>query len=97
GMSPATATQATPAEDALAARIPAVLADEEATDDTPGRDPASVEPARPAAGAAATGGPTPAAGGSKLLRWAIWGAIVLAIAIFSRAKLRAGGSGPAAR
>ncbi|MFM8705982.1 MAG: hypothetical protein ACKOHG_19430 [Planctomycetia bacterium] len=97
GMSPATATQATPAEDALAARIPAVLADEEATDDTPGRDPASAEPARPAAGAAATGGPTPAAGGSKLLRWAIWGAIVLAIAIFSRAKLRAGGSGPAAR
>jgi hypothetical protein len=97
GMPPDAATQATPAEDALAARIPAVLADEEATDDTPGRDPAHVEPARPAAGAAATGGPTPAAGGSKMLRWAIWGVIVLVVAIFSRARLRAGGSGPVAR
>jgi hypothetical protein len=96
-MPPDAATQATPAEDALAARIPAVLADEEATDDTPGRDPAHVEPARPAAGAAATGGPTPAAGGSKMLRWAIWGVIVLVVAIFSRARLRAGGSGPVAR
>jgi hypothetical protein len=32
-----------------------------------------------------------------MLRWAIWGVIVLVVAIFSRARLRAGGSGPVAR
>ncbi|MFM8707218.1 MAG: hypothetical protein ACKOHK_03810, partial [Planctomycetia bacterium] len=81
----------TPAAPASAAGAPPA--------DAPAGAAAGWAPAAPAtaARAAATGGPTPAAGGSKLLRWAIWGAIVLAIAIFSRAKLRAGGSGPAAR
>lgn len=70
---------------ALAARIPAVLADEEATDDAPG-----IDPSRPAPAARPTT-PKPEAsapGGAPLFKWAIWAGLVLAIAAFARAKLR---------
>jgi hypothetical protein len=80
---------ATPEEMAVAARIPAVLADEEATDETPG-----IDPSRPAATAkAAPAEPRGASG----IRWAIWAAIVLAIGLCSRAALRAGGAGSLGR
>jgi hypothetical protein len=86
---PVTPPAATPEEMAVAARIPAVLADEEATDETPG-----IDPSRPAAATK----PAPAEPrGASGVRWAIWAAIVLAIGLFSRAALRAGGTGPSGR
>ena len=88
--------QAMPADQAIAMRIPAVLADDEATDDTPG-----IDPSRPAAArlpSAAPGIPaTPAGGRAKLVKWTVWTVIVLVIGLFSRAALRVGGSGPSAR
>ena len=80
---------------ALAARIPAVLADEEATDDAPG-----IDPSRPQASGPTVSGDTArqsANGSSKSLKWALWAAIVLVIALFSRSRLRAGGAGPVVR
>jgi hypothetical protein len=80
------------AEMAIAARIPTVLADEEATDDAPGIDPSSTQAANRTSSTAST--PSSAAarppenGGSKIVKWAIWAAIVLLIAIFSRSRLR---------
>jgi hypothetical protein len=77
------------AEMAIAAKIPAVLADEEATDDAPGIDPSRPEPASrthsPPSPAAAR---PPANSGSKTVQWAIWAAVVLLIAVFSRSRLR---------
>ena len=79
------------AEKAIAAKIPAVLADEEATDDAPG-----IDPSKPEAASRTPSSPSPAAarppanGGSKIVKWAIWAAIVLIIALFSRSRLRAG-------
>ena len=79
-------------EAAIAARIPAVLADEEATDDAPGIDPSRPTTARPAAAS-----PAPAAHSSTVVKWAIWAVIVLLIALFSRSRLRAGAAGPSVR
>jgi hypothetical protein len=82
------------ASGALAARIPAVLADEEATDDAPGIDPSRpAPPARPSDQKA----PRAAPGGASLLKWAIWAGLVLAIALFARAKLRPIGGAAARR
>jgi hypothetical protein len=85
-------TEAVEDEAAIAARIPAVLADEEATDDAPGIDPSRPTTARPAAAS-----PTPAARSSTVVKWAIWAVIVLLIALFSRSRLRAGAAGPSVR
>ena len=92
---PATAP-APAAEAAIASRIPAVLADEEATDDAPGIDPsmpgtAARAPNAPVAAGPATGVKTP------LWKWALWAALVLLIAIFARTGLRSGGTGPSVR
>ena len=89
-------TPATAAEAAIASRIPAVLADEEATDDAPGIDPsmpgtAARVPNAPVAAGPATGVKTP------LWKWALWAALVLVIAIFARTGLRSGGAGPSVR
>jgi hypothetical protein len=86
---------------AIAARIPAVLADEEATDDAPGTDPsrpeaASRTPSPPSPPSPAAAGPE-AKGKSKIVTWVIWAAVVLLIAIFSRSRLRAAGAGPSVR
>jgi hypothetical protein len=79
----------------LAARIPAVLGDEDATDDAPGVDPSRPTPA---ARASSTQKPQAAApGGASLLKWAIWAGLVLAIAAFARAKLRPVGATAARR
>ena len=94
---PAPATAPAPAaEAAIASRIPAVLADEEATDDAPGIDPsmpgtAARVPNAPVAAGPATGVKTP------LWKWALWAALVLVIAIFARTGLRSGGAGPSVR
>ena len=92
-----TGTAASPAvagsEAALASRIPAVLADEEATDDAPGIDPS--KPGRPAASPAAATPATPAT--PPRWKWALWAALVLLIAIFARSGLRSGGAGPSVR
>jgi len=100
---PSVAPAATPAvseaEAAIAARIPAVLADEEATDEAPGIDPTKPLVSQPVPAAP----PKPAATGAKpqtqpsLWKWVLWGIVVLLIAIFSRAKLRAGGTGSSVR
>lgn len=84
------------AEAAIASRIPAVLADEEATDDAPGIDPsmpgtAARVPNAPVAAGPATSVKTP------LWKWALWAALVLVIAIFARTGLRSGGAGPSVR
>jgi hypothetical protein len=97
GSTPApTATAPTPANEAevaIAARIPAVLADEEATDDAPGIDPS--RPSSPAVAPAAAGPGTGAT--TPLWKWALWAALVLVIAIFARTGLRSGGAGPSIR
>jgi hypothetical protein len=87
---------ATEAEVAIASRIPAVLADEEATDDAPGIDPsmpgaAARVPNAPVAVGPATNVKTP------LWKWALWAGLVLVIAIFARTGLRSGGAGPSVR
>jgi hypothetical protein len=82
---------ASPEETAVAARIPAVLADEEATDESPG-----IDPSRPVAPASTP----PAAGGSARpsgLKWAIWAAVVLIIGLVSRAAMRSGNAGTSVR
>jgi len=95
---PAATAPAGAPEAAIAARIPAVLADEEATDDAPG-----IDPSRPEAASRMPSPPSPAAAGSeangqsKIVKWVIWAAVVLLIAIFSRSRLRATGAGPSVR
>jgi len=112
-LAPVLTPAAAASEAALAARIPAVLADDEATDDAPGIDPSKhasgIDPGKQAAAQSAT---APAAAEdrvapsatsaawskwSKWSKWAIWAAIVLLIALFSRAKLRSNGAGQSAR
>jgi hypothetical protein len=94
---PTSAAAAMPAgaggEAAIAARIPTVLADEEATDDAPGIDPSKPTPQSPAA----TAPPSGTTRSSTAWKWALWAVVVLLIAIFSRAKLRAGGTSPSVR
>ena len=77
------------AEMAIATKIPAVLADDEATDNAPGIDPSKPETAShtPSTPSPAAAHP-PANGISKIVKWAIWAVIVLLIALFSRSKLR---------
>jgi len=95
---PAATAPAGQPEAAIAARIPAVLADEEATDDAPG-----IDPSRSEAASRTPSPPSPAAAGleakgpSKIVKWVIWAAVVLLIAIFSRSRLRAAGAGPSVR
>jgi len=86
---------ATAAETAIAARIPAVIADEEATDDVPGIDPA--QPAStPAAGQPPQATDAPA-GGPVDRRiwggwtWAVWAAIALFVAWAARSLFGPGG------
>jgi hypothetical protein len=86
-----------------------VLADDEATDDAPGIDPskpAAAQSATATAAVAAAEGRVSETAQSEAAqtatwangpKWAIWAAIVLLIAIFSRAKLRSNGAGQSAR
>jgi len=76
------------AEMAIAAKIPAVLADEEATDNAPGIDPSKPEAASHTPSTPSPAAHPPANGNSKIVKWAIWAAIVLLIALFSRSRLR---------
>jgi len=92
--------QPTPTDEAtIAARIPAVLADEEATDDAPGIDPSKTTGVQPAAAASTPSVPA-AAGGSQTVTWAI-AVIALLLALllgfWAWAKLRAADAGPSAR
>jgi len=89
------APPATEAEAAIASRIPAVLADEEATDNAPGIDPSkqqAVSPTLPPAAAR-----PPANGGSDSAKWLLGAAVLLLIAFVSWSRLRAAGSGPSDR
>ena len=89
------APPATEAEAAIASRIPAVLADEEATDNAPGIDPSkqqAVSPTLPPAAAR-----PPANGGSDIAKWLLGAAVLLLIAFVSWSRLRAAGSGPSDR
>jgi hypothetical protein len=74
------------AEDAaLAGQIGAVHGDEDPTDDTPGRD-ATLPEAPPT-------GPTLSPSGGAGWKWALWAAVVLAVAVAARAALRPGTCG----
>lgn len=93
---PSASVQAvSPADTAIATRIPAVLADEEATDDAPGIDPSQHGQAGGTTRSAAAASPAADSLGkgifSTRLKWAIWAGIVLLIALISRSRLRAGG------
>jgi len=82
------ATKAAAEGDAsLAGQIGAVIADEDPADGEPGRDPATppatIEPS-PAPAAA------PAGDGWK---WALWGVVVLVVAVVTRTLLRPGSAG----
>ena len=85
----------TDAEAAIAARIPAVLADEEATDDAPGIDPSKQQTASTSVPPAAAR--PPANGGSAIAKWLLGAAVLLLIAVFSWSRLRAAGAGPSDR
>jgi hypothetical protein len=67
------------AEGSLPIAVAPVLADDDATDDVPGRDPA-----QPAVAAPAPATPT----GAPRWKWILWGVVVLAIAVVSRAAMR---------
>jgi len=75
---------ATADDAALLARITPVLGDEEATDDVPGAAPAAAE---------SRSGPT-SSPGAPAWKWAIWAAVVVAVAGAARAALRPSRSGP---
>ena len=85
---------------AIAARIPPVLADEEATDDTPGVDP-SQRPAGRAVSPRAAAGQPAAAGGPGgtwgLPRWVPWLAVGVVVGWLVRALLRSGADDKAVR
>ena len=89
------APPATEAEAAIASRIPAVLADEEATDNAPGIDPSKQQAASPTLPPAAAR--PPANGGSDVAKWLLGAAVLLLIAFVSWSRLRAAGSGPSDR
>ena len=84
-------TPATEAEVAIASRIPAVLADEEATDDAPGIDPSKPGAAPRGSDAPVTASPS-AGAKTPLWKWALWAAVVSVIAIVARTGLRSRGS-----
>ena len=75
------------AEGSLPIAMAPVLADDEATDDMPGRDPA-----KPVSEAPAPAMPTTPAGAPRW-KWILWGAVVLAIALVSRAAMRTAPAG----
>jgi hypothetical protein len=87
GAASPTAVPPTAADAALVPRIPPVIGDEEATDELPGAVPpppaTEIDPSRPAVPPA--------------WKWAVWAAVVLAVAAVARATLRPGPRGPAAR
>ena len=78
GQASTTEVAASPADSALAARVGPVLADEEATDDVPGR-PAATPAARTA---------------RPVWLWAAWAAAVLLVALVARAALKPGSERP---
>jgi hypothetical protein len=93
------ATEVSAAEAALAARIPPVLGDEDATDETVAIDPARVEAggelkATPMAPAIVNGGSTPAANPwvSTLGRWCGVALLLAAVAVLSRMAMRSSGA-----
>ena len=89
------APPATEAEAAIASRIPAVLADEEATDNAPGIDPSKQQAASPTLPPAAAR--PPANGGSATAKWLLGAAVLLLIAVVSWSRLRTAGAGPSDR
>ena len=81
----------TAAEQALAARIPAVLGDEDATDDRAAVDPKSPPPAAPRESPATASGPLPRAAeptGAPLGRWLGVAALVALVAFLARMATR---------
>jgi hypothetical protein len=80
-----------PPPDAAEASLPIamapVLADDDATDNVPGRDPA-----KPVSEAPTPAMPTAPAGAPRW-KWILWGAVVLAIALVSRAAMRTAPAG----
>lgn len=93
------ATVVSAAEAALAARIPPVLGDEDATDETGAIDPARVDfegelKATPMAPAVVKGGSTPAANPwvSTLGRWCGVALLLVAVAVLSRMAMRSSGA-----
>jgi hypothetical protein len=96
---PATAAMPREPDSAIAARLPPTLADEDATDSTPGIDPSRPPPAdAAAAGSSATARPAalPAAAGNPW-KWAAIAAVILVVAAASRGMLRAGRADPTTR
>ena len=66
----------------------------EPTPGTPKRKrKATAKPAKPVTAPAAAASPRPSNG----WKWAVWAVIVTLVAVFSRARLRSGGHGPASR
>jgi hypothetical protein len=81
----------------IAARLQPTLADEDATDTTPGIDPSRPQvAAAPSAPAAPPASPVTATGG-WIWPWAVAAAAILVVAAASRGLLRGGGSDPTAR
>jgi len=78
-------------EPSIATRIPPTLADEEATDGTPGIDPSRPAPAAAPAAAAAPAGGVPA------VRWLVIAAVAALVGLLVRAVSRAGGAGTSVR
>ncbi|MBU6309160.1 MAG: hypothetical protein KJS77_05400, partial [Planctomycetes bacterium] len=72
------------AEGSLPMAVAPVLADDDATDDVPGHDPAQPAAAAP---------PPTAPAGAPRWKWILWGVVVLAIAIVSRAAMRTAPAG----
>jgi hypothetical protein len=105
GDTPVQTPEATPAvseqEAALAARIPAVLADEEATDEAPGIDPTKPSASPPAVPATAAPMPPLADAATprqiSVWQWIFWGIIAILVAVIVRARLRTDGAGPSVR
>ena len=83
-------------EPAIAARLQPTLADEDATDTTPGIDPSRPQAAAPSAPVPPPAAPATATG-VGLWTWAAVAAAILVMAVASRRLQRGGGSDPTAR